>query len=50
VVTAKTGHFAFSTGRSLFQRKMLRQDRFRATLATSVDLEHPPLGPAFVLL
>jgi hypothetical protein len=46
MVTAKPGHFAFSAGRSVFQRKMLRQDRFRAAIATSVDLEHPPVCPA----
>ena len=32
---------------SVFQRKTLRQDRFRATIATSVDLEHPPVCPAW---
>jgi hypothetical protein len=40
------GPFAFSAGRSVFQRKILRQDRFRAMIATSVDLEHPPVCPA----
>jgi hypothetical protein len=34
VVTAKAGHFAFSAGRSVVQRKTWRQDRFRATIAT----------------
>lgn len=49
MVTAKPGHFAFSAGRSVFQRKTLRQDRFTATIATSVDLEHPPVCPALVM-
>ena len=39
MVTAKPGHCAFFAGRSVFLRIIWRQDRFRATIATSVDLE-----------
>jgi hypothetical protein len=42
VVTSKPGHFAFSACRPVFQRKICRQHRFRAAIATSVDQEHPP--------
>jgi hypothetical protein len=29
-----------------FPVKIWRQDRFRATIANSLDLEHPPVGPS----
>jgi hypothetical protein len=47
VVTSNPGHFPFSARRPVFQGKSWRQDRFRATIANAVDLEHPPFGPAF---
>jgi hypothetical protein len=45
----KTGDFAFSASRSVFQRKTLRQDRVRATIGNSVDLEHSPVWSCFVM-
>jgi hypothetical protein len=45
----KTGDFAFSASRSVFQRKTLRQDRVRATIGNSVDLEHSTVWSCFVM-
>jgi hypothetical protein len=51
-VMSRSGHFqagvtfCFLPVATVFQREIWRQDRFRATIGNSVDLEHPPFGPA----